>query len=239
MDHCVDEPGREKRTYYGIDVGRPPRVTISSRSYNRKRSVNTVCCDRIGNLARAIAGDPKSDSKETPMGLCSVKALIPTPVPRVWDFIIDPRNMPLWVPNIKSVAGVDRPLQVGDRLTQWRRDFFRLQRQDLLVEEVIPYRSFRLRILSAKGRPLDATATVTLEQAADPGSTWMEEAIAFSLGKGALVRWVERWLLDPLSRVLVQRKSTRALRCLAERLTQGAGAEQGAQPGAAPDRGGR
>ena len=146
------------------------------------------------------------------MGICRVKALIPAPLPRVWEYVIDPRNIPLWVPNIESVAGVDRPMQAGDRLTQWRRDFFRLERQELLVEEVIPYRSFRLRILSAKGRPLNATAAVSVEQAADPGATWVEEAIDYSLGKGAFVRGVERWLLDPVVRALVRRKSGRALR---------------------------
>jgi hypothetical protein len=158
--------------------------------------------------------------------LKSDKALIPTPLPRVWEFIIDPRNMPRWVPYIEAVAGVDRPLQTGDRLTQWRRDFWIWRRRrELLVEEVIPYRSFRLRVLSAKGRPMDATVTVSVEQAADPGATWIEEAIAYSLGKGPLARRVERWLLDPLFRVVVRRKSGRALRCLAERLAQGAGAE--------------
>ena len=172
------------------------------------------------------------------MGILRAKALIPTPLPRGWEFIIDPRNQPLWVPYIESVAGVDRPLQTGDRLTQWRRNFFRRKRQELLVEEVVPYRSFRLRILSAKGRPMDATATVSVEQAADPGATWVEEAIAYSLGKGPLARRVERWLLDPLFRVLVRHHSGRALRCLAERLAQGAGAEPGAEPGTAPDRGG-
>jgi hypothetical protein len=172
------------------------------------------------------------------MGICRFRALIPAPVPRVWEFIIDPRNMPVWVPYIKSVEGVDRPLQAGDRLTQWRRDFFRLERQDVLLEEVIPYRSFRMRVLSAKGQPMDATATVTVEQAADPESTWMEEAIAYSLGQSAFVRWVERWLLDPVARVLVRWKSKRAFRHLAELLTQGAGAEQGTRPGTAPDRGG-
>ena len=172
------------------------------------------------------------------MGIYRVKALIPTPLPRVWEFIIDPRNQPLWVPYIKSVAGVDRPLQAGDRLTQWRRDFYIRRQRDLLVEEVIPYRSFRLRVLSAKGQPMDATATVSVEQAADPGATWIEEAIAYSLGKGPLARRVERWLLDPLFRVVVRRKSNRAFRCLAERLAQGAGAEPGAEPGTPPDRGG-
>jgi hypothetical protein len=78
-----------------------------------------------------------ANSKETCMGILAAKALIPTHLPRVWEFVIDPRNMPRWVPYIESVAGVDRPLQTGDRLTQWRRDFFQHQRQELLVEEVI------------------------------------------------------------------------------------------------------
>ncbi len=167
------------------------------------------------------------------MGIYRAKALIPTPLSRVWDYIIDPRNQPLWVPYIESVAGVDRPLQMGDRLTQWRRNFFRRKRQELLVEEVIPYCSFRLRILSAKGRPMDATATVSVEQAADPGATWVEEAIALSLGKGPLARWGQRWLLDPLFGVIVRHHSGRALRCLAERLAKRAGAEPGADVGSA------
>lgn len=125
----------------------------------------------------------------------------------MWDYIIDPRNQPLWVPYIESVAGVDRPLQTGDLLIQWRRNFFRRKRQELLVEEVIPYRSFRLRILSAEGRPMDATATVTVEQAADPGATWVEEAIALSLGKGPLARWVQRWLPDSLSQSAMATRS--------------------------------
>ena len=172
------------------------------------------------------------------MGVCRVRELLSAQLPRVWEFIIDPRNMPLWVPYIESVAGVDRPLQTGDRLTQWRRNFFRRKRQELLVEEVIPYRSFRLRILSAKGRPLDATATASVEQAADPGATWMEEAIAWSLGKGPLVRSAQRWLLDPVFRVVVRHHSDRAFRCLAERLAQEAGTEPEAEPGTSPDRGG-
>src|SRR3954466_12456057 len=94
------------------------------------------------------------------MGIYRGKALIPTPLPRVWEFIIDPRNQPLWVPYIESVAGVDRPLQAGERVPRWGRNFFRRKRQELLGEGFIPYRSCRLRILSAKGRPLDATATV-------------------------------------------------------------------------------
>jgi len=54
--------------------------------------------------------------------------------------------------------------------------------------------------------------------------------------KGPLARRVQRWLLDPLFRVVVRHHSGRALRCLAGQLAQGAGAEPGAEPGAAPDR---
>lgn len=171
------------------------------------------------------------------MGIYRVRALIPASLPRVWEFVIDPRNLPRWVPYIESVAGVDRPLQTGDRLTQWRRDFFRLQREDMLVEEVVPGRSFRLRILSRKGRPTNATATLSVEPDADPGATWVEEAIDFSLGKGPLARGLVRWLLDPLFSRLVRWKSNRALRCLAECLAPKAGAEPGTEPGVATDRG--
>jgi hypothetical protein len=82
------------------------------------------------------------------MGVCRVRALLPAPLVRVWDFVIDPRNMHLWLPLTGPVAGLDRPLLPGDRLTQWRRDLFRRYRQELLVEEVVPYRSFRVRDLS-------------------------------------------------------------------------------------------
>jgi hypothetical protein len=75
---------------------------------------------------------------------------------------------------------------------------------------------------------MDATVTLSVEQAADPGATWVEEAIAYSLGKGSLARRVERWLLDPLFRGVVRRQGNRALRCLAEPLAQEAGAEPGA-----------
>lgn len=171
------------------------------------------------------------------MGVCRARALIPAPVARVWEYIVEPRNMPRWVPYIESVAGVDRPLQTGDRLTLRRRDFFIRRTRELLVEEVLPYHSFRLRVLTATGRRTDVTARVSVEPAADAGATWIEEAIDYSLGKGPLARRVERWLLDPLFRVLVQRKSGRALRCLAERLAPGAGARQEAEPGTVTDRG--
>jgi hypothetical protein len=79
---------------------------------------------------------------------------------------------------------------------------------------------------------------VSVERAADLGATWIEEAIAYSFGKGPVARRVERWLLDPLFRVVVRRKSKEAFRCLAERLAQGAGVEPVTESGTAPDRGG-
>lgn len=75
------------------------------------------------------------------MGVCRVKALISAPLRHLWDFLIRPQNMHMWSPFIQQVTGIDRPLQAGDRVTQWRKDFFRHYCQVLLVEEVISYRS--------------------------------------------------------------------------------------------------
>jgi uncharacterized protein YndB with AHSA1/START domain len=148
------------------------------------------------------------------MGVCRVRALISTPLPRVWEFIIGPGNMHLWGPLTEPVTGIDRPLQAGDRVTQWRRDFFRRYSQELLVEEVTPYRSLRLRDLSPGGRRMDATATISLEEAGDPGATWVEEAISYSLGTGPVIRRVDRWLVSPVLQVVIGRKTKRALRRL-------------------------
>jgi hypothetical protein len=154
------------------------------------------------------------------MGVCRVRALLSAPLPRVWGFIIDPGNMHLWGPLTEPVTGVARPLQRGDRLTQWRRDFFRRYRQELLVEEVVSYRSLRLRDLSPGGRRMDATATISVEEAGDPGATWIEEAISYSLGDGPVARWADRWLVNPLFQVVVWRKTSRAFRRLRKLLAR-------------------
>ena len=155
------------------------------------------------------------------MGVWRVRGLITAPLTQVWEFIIDPRNMHLWGPLTEPVTGIDRPLQLGDRVIQRRRRFFRRARQDLLVEEIVPYRSFRLRILSPSGRPMNATATVSVEEAAEPGATRIEEAIAYSLGNGPITRWVDRWLVYPLFLWVVRRASTRAFGRLAANLSHG------------------
>ena len=59
------------------------------------------------------------------MGVCRVRALIPAPLPQVWEFLIKPENMHLWGPPTRPVTGFDRPFEAGDRVTFYRRDFFR------------------------------------------------------------------------------------------------------------------
>jgi uncharacterized protein YndB with AHSA1/START domain len=165
------------------------------------------------------------------MGICRTKALISAPLPRVWDFIIDPRNLHRWGPATEPVTDIDRPLQAGDRLTFKRTDFFRRYSQMLLVEEVVPYRSIRLRDLLPDGGKRDVTATVSVEEAADLGTTWTEEAISYSLGDSRVVQWVDRWLVNPVFNVLVRWKGKRVLRRLADVLAQGhAGGESAGGP---------
>src|SRR6266567_6130408 len=97
------------------------------------------------------------------MGVCRVRALIKAPLPQVWEFLIKPENMHLWGPPTRPVTGIDRPLQAGDRVTFYRRDFFRNYSQVLLIEEVVPYRSLHVRDLSKAGTRLGATATISVE----------------------------------------------------------------------------
>ena len=79
------------------------------------------------------------------MGVGRVRALIRAPLPQVWALLIQPQYMHLWGPPTRPVTGIDRPFQAGDRVTLYRRDFVRTQRQALLVEQVVPYRALRFR----------------------------------------------------------------------------------------------
>jgi hypothetical protein len=148
------------------------------------------------------------------MGVCRVRALIPAPLPELWDFLIRPENMHRWGPLSEAVKGIDRPMQTGDRLTQSRQDFFRRYDQDLLVEEVIPQRLLRFRDLSPAGQKLDARATITVQDSGDSRSTWIEEEISYSLGNRRLMHSLDRWLMGPLMRVAVSRKTRKAFRRL-------------------------
>jgi hypothetical protein len=148
------------------------------------------------------------------MGICRVKALISAPLPDLWDFLIKSQNMHLWGPLTAPVTGIDRPLQAGDRVTQSRQDFFRRYSQVLVVEEVIPNRSVRFRDLSASGLKLDARATITVEEASNRESTWIEEEISYSLGSSRAVQWLDRWMVNPVMQLAVGKKTSKAFRRL-------------------------
>ncbi len=128
------------------------------------------------------------------MGVCRVRALIKAPLPHVWEFLIKPENMHLWGPLTRPVTGIDRPFEAGDRVTQYRKDFFRHYSQVLLVEQVVPFRSLHLRDLSSGAVRINATASIGVEEATDREATWIEEAIFYSLGRaggcnGLIARW--------------------------------------------------
>src|SRR2546428_12972217 len=132
------------------------------------------------------------------VGVCRVRALIRAPLPYVWEFLIKPEHMHLWGPLARPVTGIDRPLQAGDRVTQWRKDFFRHYSQVLLIEEVVPYRCMHMRDLSKAATRIGATATISVEEAKDREATWIEEAIFYSLGSSRVVQWLDRWLINPV-----------------------------------------
>ena len=148
------------------------------------------------------------------MGVCRVRALISAPLSQVWDFLIRPENMHLWGPLTQPVTGIDRPLQAGDRVTQWRKDFFRHYSQVLLIEEVVPYRSVHMRDLSKSGARLAATATISVEEAKDRETTWIEEAIFYSFGSNRVVQRLDRWLINPLMQLIAGYKTGKAFRRL-------------------------
>ncbi len=132
------------------------------------------------------------------MGVCRVRALIKAPLPQVWEFLIKPENMHLWGPPTRPVTGIDRPFQAGDRVTLYRKDFFRHHSQVLLVEQVVPFRSLHFRDLSPGAIRINVTAIVSVEEAADREATWIEEAIFYSLGKSRVMHWLDRLLINPV-----------------------------------------
>ncbi len=144
------------------------------------------------------------------MGVSRVRARIQAPLPQVWEFLIKPENLHVWGPATRPVTGFDRPLQAGDRLTFSRRDFFRNYSQRLLVEKVIPYHSLHLRDLS-KGA---ARVTLSVEEARDREATWIEEAIFYSLGRGRVLQWFDRWLINPILNLIVAYNSNKVFRRL-------------------------
>ncbi|MBV9123085.1 MAG: hypothetical protein JO112_06995 [Planctomycetes bacterium] len=161
------------------------------------------------------------------MGITCVKALISVPLPEVWDFIIRPENLHLWIPLKQPIPGIGRPWQAGDlvmerrklgRLNRLLRRLLRLPAEDQvtqgLVEEVIPYHSFRLRVLVPEGAKLTASATVYVEAAEGGKATWIEEVISYSFTR-PVARRLDPWLINPLLGIMV-RPMTKAAFCRLE-----------------------
>jgi hypothetical protein len=154
------------------------------------------------------------------MGVCRVRALIKAPLPHVWEFLIKPENMHLWGPLTRPVTGIDRPFEAGDRVTQYRKDFFRHYSQVLLVEQVVRFRSLHLRDLSSGAVRINATASFGVEEATDREATWIEEAIFYSLGKSRGMQWLDRSLVNPVLQLVAGYKTHKAFRRLQAILQQ-------------------
>jgi hypothetical protein len=60
----------------------------------------------------------------------------------------------------------------------------------LLIEEIVPYRFVSMRDLSKAVTRIGATATISVEEAKDPGATWIEEVIFYSLGSSRVAEEV-------------------------------------------------
>lgn len=148
------------------------------------------------------------------MGVIRVRAKIRTPLPQVWEFLIQPENMHLWGPPTRPVTGFDRPFQAGDRVTISRRDFFRTHRQVLLVEQVVPSHALHVRDLSPGAERLNVIATLSVEEAQDREATWIEEVISYSLGSGRLLQELDRSLINPLLQLLGSYRTNRVFRRL-------------------------
>ncbi len=148
------------------------------------------------------------------MSVSRVRARIRAPLPQVWEFLIKPEHMHVWEPLTRPVTGFDRPLQAGDRVTLYRRDFFRNHSQVLLVEKVVPYHSLHLRNLSPGAARINGTATLSVEEAKDREATWMELAMFYSLGSGRVLQWLDRWLINPILHLVHSYGSNKAFRRL-------------------------
>ena len=154
------------------------------------------------------------------MGVFRARDLIKAPLPHVWEFLIMPENMHLWGPFTRPVTGIDRPFEAGDRMTLYRKDFFWHHSQVLLVEQVVPFRSLHLRDLSPGAVRMHVTATLSVEEAADREATWIEEAIFYSLGKGRMMQWLDRSLVNPVLQLVAAYRTHKALRRLRAILEQ-------------------
>ena len=154
------------------------------------------------------------------MGALRVRALLRTPLPQVWDFLIKPENLHRWGPYTRPVTGFARPFEAGDRVTMDRKDFLWHRSQVLLVEQVVPYHSLHLRDLSPGAGRLNVTAIVSVEAAADREATWIEEAIFYTLGKSSVLQWLDRTMVNPVLQPVAEYATNQAFRRLRASLEQ-------------------
>lgn len=132
----------------------------------------------------------------------------------MWDFLIKPENIHLWGPYTRPVTGFDRPFKVGDCVTLSRKDFLWRRSQALLVEQVVPYHSLRMRDLSPGAVKLNVTVIVSVEEAVDRGVTWIEEAVFYSLGKSRALQWLDRSVVNPVLQLVAGYRTRKAFRRL-------------------------
>jgi hypothetical protein len=100
-------------------------------------------------------------------------------------------------------------MQAGDRVTFWRRDFFRRNSQDLIVEEVIPERLVRFRDLAPSSQKANVQATRRVEASGSPDATWIEEQISCSFGNNRIAQGLDRWIINPLMQLAVSSKTSK------------------------------
>ena len=84
----------------------------------------------------------------------------------------------------------------------------------LLVEKIVPYRSLQVRDLSPSATRINATATISVEEAKDREATWIEEAIFYSLDSGRVVQWLDRWLINPILQLAASYRTNKVFRRL-------------------------
>jgi hypothetical protein len=112
------------------------------------------------------------------------------------------------------VTGFDRPFEAGNRVTLYRKDFFRHHSQVLLVEQVVPFRSLHLRDRSPAAVRINVTASISVEEVANREAAWIEEAIFYSLGESRLMQWLDRSLVNPVLQLIVGYKTYKTFRRL-------------------------
>jgi ligand-binding SRPBCC domain-containing protein len=161
------------------------------------------------------------------MGVCRYRALISATLPQLWDFVSRVENLHVWGPAIEPVKSTDRPMQAGDRVTFWRRDFFRRNTQDLMAEEVIPQRLLRFRDLSPSGQKANIQATLSVEASGSPEATWIEEQISYSFGNNRVAQGLDRWIINPMMQLAVSNKTAKVFRRLEALFKDGTHSSQG------------